>query len=517
METSSPVISIKYLFLIYAIPIIGISQRIDDDRMKDLGLSHDFLTTKVTNYRVTSRSQKWLTLRQDFKPDPRNIFSQYSRDFNLGVNDRADLISSLTDDLGISHFKYQQFFKGVLVEGAEMLIHTGPGRPIRINGHFADNLIIDVAPKFSSEAALEIALATIDADSYMWESPAMESRLRESRQDSLATYYPSSQLVIVPPNIYANHNTAKYQLAFKFDIYSLIPSDGKSVYVHAHLGSVIKIVQLVPDATGTTLYNGNQTLTTEYRPSENDYILNDIGRGGGIHTWSYVSPTSIEEIDDPDNGWFSVSQRPGVSGHWAAEMTYDYFNTTFNRDSYDGSGGALGVITNYIFGTNPDNAQWWPPTSDLRLGRGGGLNTYDDLVSLDVVGHEFGHGIDQYTANLTYSYESGALDESFADIYGTMVEFYAEGTGGNYEIGEDFWISDGKLRDMSDPHSKDDPDTYGTNDINWYDHTGCTSPDDDNCGVHTNSGVQNYWFYLLAEGGSGTNENSIKVKLIYSY
>ncbi len=116
-------------------------------------------------------------------------------------------------------------------------------------------------------------------------------------------------------------------------------------------------------------------------------------------------------------------------------MTYDYFDNVHNRSSVDGNGASIGVIANYYFTgyINPtDNARWYSPTRELQLGRGGGSSASDDLVSLDVVGHEFTHGVDQFSANLEYSYESGALDESFADIHGTMFEFYGECSSGNY-------------------------------------------------------------------------------------
>ena len=112
---------------------------------------------------------------------------------------------------------------------------------------------------------------------------------------------------------------------------------------------------------------------------------------------------------------------------------------------------------------------------------------------------DFTHGLTSNTANLIYSAESGALNESFSDIFGTCVENYATPADWDWLIGED--LSSSPFRSMSDPNSHGDPDTYfGTN---WASLTG-----GDSGGVHTNSGVQNFWFYLLSEGGSGVNDNS---------
>lgn len=92
--------------------------------------------------------------------------------------------------------------------------------------------------------------------------------------------------------------------------------------------------------------------------------------------------------------------------------------------------------------------------------------------------------------------ESGALNESFSDIFGTVIEYYAKPQTANWIIGEE--ITPFGIRNMSDPNSLNAPDTY--NGQFWY------SGDLDKGGVHTNSGVGNYWFYLLAIGGSGTND-----------
>jgi subtilisin-like proprotein convertase family protein len=107
------------------------------------------------------------------------------------------------------------------------------------------------------------------------------------------------------------------------------------------------------------------------------------------------------------------------------------------------------------------------------------------------------HGVTEFSANLVYSYESGAMNEGFSDIFGTVVEFYASPGTANWTIGEDIGSA---FRSMSNPNVYGQPDTYlGTS---WYTGTG------DNGGVHYNSGVLNYWFYLLTMGGSGTNDNN---------
>ncbi len=102
----------------------------------------------------------------------------------------------------------------------------------------------------------------------------------------------------------------------------------------------------------------------------------------------------------------------------------------------------------------------------------------------------------EYTANLVYAYDPGALNESFSDIFGTAIEFYAQGPAtSSWDMGTANFV----LRDMANPKSENQPDTYKGQ--NWE------SGSFDNGGVHINSGVQNYWYYLLYEGGTGTNDN----------
>jgi hypothetical protein len=120
---------------------------------------------------------------------------------------------------------------------------------------------------------------------------------------------------------------------------------------------------------------------------------------------------------------------------------------------------------------------------------------------LDVVGHEIAHGVTEHAANLVYQGEPGALNESFSDIFGAAVEFFAEGSKGDWLIGEDIYDGQGAMRSMENPNRFRDPDTYLGR--YWID----TDVRDDFGGVHTNSGVQNHWFYLLSEGGAGMNDD----------
>ncbi len=226
-----------------------------------------------------------------------------------------------------------------------------------------------------------------------------------------------------------------------------------------------------------------------------DVIGDDFGgsytitQSSGTFTWS----------GGGNNGSYnnSLKGRAELDVHWAMEKTYDFYLTQLNRNSFDNAGG---LIKNYVhYDQSYDNAFW--NGNAMSYGNGSG-NPFSPLVSIDVVGHEFSHAVIQYTANLVYQGESGALNESFADIFGTAIEFYGASSP-NWTIGENcVVVSPYYLRSMSNPNSgiEGRTDTYeGTY---WSDPNSVN----DNGGVHTNSGVQNYWFYLLCQGGSGTND-----------
>lgn len=246
-----------------------------------------------------------------------------------------------------------------------------------------------------------------------------------------------------------------------------------------------------------------------------DYDAADSDDFGGTYTITSTVGTQ-NYADNSNSGSYVTSElnNPALDVHWGMEVTYDFFLDVFDRDSYDGNGG---VIKQYLnppdlqaeFGNSPNNAfAAGSPYNIMVYGLGDGVEM-GPVVGLDVEGHEFSHLVVGNNGNggLEYQGESGALNESFADIFGVCVEFYS-GFNPDWTMGEGIMISEPYLRSMSNPNGGQQPDTYeGQYWVNpenlSYDHGG----------VHINSGVQNFWFYLLSEGDSGTNDlgNSFSV------
>ncbi|NJW51949.1 M4 family metallopeptidase [Salinimicrobium oceani] len=206
-----------------------------------------------------------------------------------------------------------------------------------------------------------------------------------------------------------------------------------------------------------------------------------------------------------------------LDAHWGAEIVLDYWKQKHNRLSYDNKGTK---IFNYVhYGDAYDNA-FWNGTA-MTYGDGsyqGGTNpngSFAPLTSMDVCAHEIGHGVCEFTADLVYARESGAMNEGFSDIWAAAAEYYVlTEIDGSLEydpwgIGEQIDESDGglpaghadsrALRWMDDPKAEGAPDSYGGE--NWKDPE-CDTPSlaNDQCGVHTNSGVLNKWYYFLVSG-----------------
>lgn len=433
----------------------------------------------------------WIRVKQEKNYSSDNFTTLNKNAFGLKENDSLLRLKSFTDDIGFIHHKYQHLHKGLKVEGSEYILHEQDGIIKSANGNLTINLDKEVVPVIDETTALNIALGHINASKYGWEAYKNEDSIFYSN-------YPTGELLLAFNQNNGNFSNENYQLTYRFEITTVEPSHSKqAVYVNAHNGEIYKTENLICNhhcnccqGTTITLYHGSQYITTKHNgfPLYN-YLLIDQCRGGGIQPYY-----NGNKIRDPNNNFVNNHKdKVGASVHWATEMTYDYFLNNFGRNSFDGNGAKINLYTGPNAAT--DNAFW--DGSDLYFGAGGSLAS-NDLVSLDVVGHEFTHAVTQYSAGLVYSYQSGALNESFSDIFGTMIEYYGLNGNGDYLIGEDFWIADGKLRDMQNPKSKNQPDTY--NGTHWWTSSG------DNGGVHTNSGVQNFWFYLLSEGGTGIND-----------
>lgn len=424
----------------------------------------------------------------------------------LGLSESESLTPKRTekDQLGFEHIVYQHFYNGIPVEYSEFRVHSQAQQVVSLNGELYRGLQIDVQPSITSSAAIENAKAYIGATSWRWENPAEEQHLKLRTKDSLATFAPQPELVIVP--FQGNYDGNDFRLCYKMDIYASFPLSRNWVYVDAHTGEIVwkteRIHETDTPGTAQTMYSGTQTITTD--SFGGGFRLQESGRGNGIATYDMnegLDYSDAVDFTDTDNNWGATTpafDQYALDAHFGAEKTYDYYMDVHGRNSLDDNGFALLSFVHYDqdFG----NAFW--DGAEMTYGDGDGATFNEPLTTLDIAGHEITHGLTEHTANLVYQDESGALNESFSDIFGVTIDNYGSGVTGTsmWRIGEQCTSNGNGIRLMSNPSSFGDPDTYeGTN---WIAAGGA-----DNGGVHSNSGVQNFWYYLMCTGGTGTNDN----------
>ncbi|MEI6124344.1 MAG: M4 family metallopeptidase [Bacteroidota bacterium] len=426
-----------------------------------------------------------------------------SQDFGL------KLIKTETDELGFTHYRYQQTYKSIPIHSNIFVVHVKSGAIESMNGQLFSTMDVPATASLTEAQALNYALTFVGADSYKWQIVEEEALLKTTLNDDKATYFPKGELMMVPTD--RNFKGTNLRLTYRFDIYAHHPMSRQWVFVDAITGKVILTLNRImtentdvnvnASATAATKYSGTRTIMTDYTGTT--YRLRETGRGLGIETYNLALGTNYGTATDFTNAtttWTDTNaaqDEVARDAHWGTEKTWDYYSLVHSRNSIDNLGfKLLSYVHADLVGmgyTDNVNAFW----DGTRMTYGDGDGTYSPLTTLDICGHEITHGLTSNTANLNYQDESGALNEGFSDIFGTSIEFYAKPplASGNWTIGEQIG---GAFRDMSNPNADQQPDTY--NGTYWYAGTG------DNGGVHTNSGVVNYWYYLLCQGGSGTND-----------
>lgn len=462
-----------------------------------------------------------------------NDFQQVFKDqLGLKTNSNFLKVKSETDKLGYSHEKFQLYHQGLKVEFATYTLHSKIGKLESMSGEFYQLDNVNIRPVLSKEQAFNRAINHIGAYKYLWDSPAEASAMSYQK--------PTGELVLLPliDEDGKNKKNDQPRLAYKFDIYATNPVSRGDLYIDAvsgealfynatikHTGenshnpqSVIgkkaenpttSAASILIAANAATRYSGTQSIQTTL--SGSSYILSDATRGNGVQTFNMKKGTNYSaavNFTDVDNNWTAAEyantnkDNGALDAHWGAEKTYDYWSTVHGRNSFDNAGAAIKSYVHYS--TNYDNAYW--NGSVMTYGDGSGTY-FDILTSIDVAGHEIGHAVCTKTANLAYQKESGAMNEAFSDIWGACIEYFAAPTKSRWLIGEDIERRAGHLalRSMSNPKSEGQPDTYGGS--YWVSQTNCRPRSgNDYCGVHTNSGVLNHWFYILTEGKTGTND-----------
>lgn len=392
------------------------------------------------------------------------------------------------DDLGATHIKYNISYRGVSLDLNWLTLHVRNNLVYQFNGNIQLIESTEVEPGLDENTALNSALSIVNAPEYLWQNEREEEMLKARKKDQDATYFPEGTLVIV-------NDESGVNLAWKFDIRSTNPGLDQQVFINASTGKIIKSYPLSYECDGGTVastWYGTQNINTDVN-GDGDYILLDDCGGAEIHT----TQTDGSDFTASDNNWTSAGETGPGTTHLHGRISMDYLSAVHGRNSYDDAGGDLEI--RYIAQSNA----YWSGGGLMRIGNSNSSLDANHYNTIDVVAHEMFHGVTDFEANLVYQGEPGALNESFSDIFGETCEMWYENLPSNqwdWLHREDYF--NGINRSLIDPNTMSDPDTYNGN---FWANT-CNACGD-NGGVHTNSGVQNYWFYVLTVGATGTNDN----------
>jgi len=358
---------------------------------------------------------------------------------------------AIADTGGAMHVRYDRTYRGLRVVGGDLIVHLDTsGRVAGVDS--ANKAPISIGTKPATAAPTRGAQLVVFASSHRpvlaWESHIVGVRANQDPIDRL---------------VYRNARTGT-----KLATWDQV----------AHV-----------DGTGNSLYSGTVTISTVL--SGSTYQMTDATRGNSsIYDANNSTSTARGTLfTDADNVWgngtTSSRQTAAVDAQYGAANTWDFYKNTFGRNGIKNNG--VAAYSRVHYGTNYENAFWDDACFCMTYGDGG--TSFSPLVSLDVAGHEMTHGVTSNTAGLNYSGESGGLNESTSDIFGTMVEFTANNAAdpGDYYIGEEIAKDGTYLRRM------DNPSLDGGSANCWSSTVGTLD-------VHYSSGVGNHLFYLLSEG-----------------
>ncbi|MEY2699911.1 MAG: hypothetical protein RIQ52_666 [Pseudomonadota bacterium] len=432
----------------------------------------------------------------------RNFLGQYHQ--LLRLKDTASelhLVSEHADRLQQRHIVFDQWYQGLQVWPARLVVHTtASGDVAAVSGSTAptpDRMAL--RPVVSAERAARIGVAAVTHT-----SP------QAAVKPELVIYMPQEQSA---------------RLAWKMQV-GVSMHERQQVVVDARSGEVISHWNLLPHAqatgSGVDLFGKTQTLSL-WQDSKGLYNLinTSIAMYDGTSDPMLPDTRGVITIRDARNqppnsdpqttpvSYVVSSASPtskwlkdGVSAASNLATVYSYYRERHGRNSIDGKGSAIiGVVR---LGKKYDNAFYDSSINTMFFG-----DAARYAGALDVVGHEMTHGITAYTANLIYQDQSGALNEAVSDIFGEMIEAYANN-------GQADWVISAQLgtpfRNLITPGSLEAyPGKPYPASMAQY----ITTTDDDG-GVHTNSTIIGHAFYLMTKGAPANGLSYLEAeKILY--
>jgi bacillolysin len=408
----------------------------------------------------------------------RAFLTQYRALFRMSApDDELDAVESLTDEVGMTHARFSQRQDGVPVWDGDLIVHfADDGAIVCVNGRYQPVPSMSAVPSRSSDearvAAVEDARAArpeVDANAFSTLAPKL-------------WIYPTSP--------------TDARLAWRVEtvIEDAVQPQRFETFVDAADGSILHRTDTLMHLEGSGVGVFGDRKQFQIAQRRGSYWLEDATRGTPaqkVYTAAYKShlPGTELKSSDPD-AWDETGDGHGsaVDAQVYVAAAWDYFATVHGRRGWNADG--KGVHASVHFGKAYSNAFF--DVSRLVFGDGDG-KTFSPLAgAVDVVAHEFTHGVTYRTAHLRGEYESGALNEAVSDIFGTFVA-HRERAGHEWKIGEAIYHPHGHaapLRDLVRPHQTGNP----SNMSEYVDTM------DDFGGVHTNCTIPGRAAYLMTAG-----------------
>jgi Zn-dependent metalloprotease len=345
------------------------------------------------------------------------------------------------DEVGMDHVRLQQVHKGIPVTAAELTVHLREANVVAVLAKTLTDLdSVDTTPSITPTKAMEAVQALLAKHLHVTDAKLSKPRLEIFNRGLLAGQPFPSRL-------------AWFVEATRRDLRQFF-------WVDAHTSVILLHFSQLTDALNREVYDANSS----------PFLPGEFVRGEGD------APTGDADADN---------------AYRYAGDTYNYFRTQHRRDSIDGTGAPIISTVHYCEDDCPLVNAFW---NGVQMVYGDGLAAADD-----VVGHELTHAVTEFSANLLYFTQSGALNESYSDIFGESVDL--SNTGGTdtpavrWEMGEDV-PGLGAIRDMMVPTRFGDPGKVSDRQFKCN-----NGSDNDGGGVHSNSGVPNHAYALMVDGG----------------
>lgn len=435
--------------------------------LASLSISAAILATAVSTDQADAKQsykQQQVKAKVQNKHEVKNVLKQVPGAKNLKkLYKQYEVTAVQTDALGYTHYTLQPKAKGKFATDQEIKVHTDKaGNVVLVNGETdakAVNPTNDVT--IDKNSAISSAFNAVNIN---------QKAAKNLNQDTVK----SADVVI---------DSKTNKLVYDVEIITVTPKVSHwKVKVDAENGQIVEKQNLIQEAATTGTGKGvlGDTKSIKINSVSGGYNLEDLTHRGIISSYNYDANTgNAYVISDRDRVFDATSQRAGVDANYYAGQVYDYYKNKFGRESYDNYGSPIYSIVhvNSIYGQdNTNNAAW---IGDKMIYGDGDGRTFAPLSGgKDIVAHEITHGVTQSTANLEYYGQSGALNESFSDVFAYFLDPQ------DTLLGEDVYtpgIQGDGLRSLSNPGAYGQPAM-----MSQYVNTSS-----DNGGVHTNSGIPN--------------------------